>query len=69
MNEEKKRPHATAYVVRNFEGHDGKEDSSWLKIGVAWLHKDGEGFDVILDAVPVEGRLVVRVNKPKESKA
>jgi len=68
MTEEKKRPTATAYVVRRFE-NQGKQDSSWLKVGVAWLHKDGKGFDVVLDAVPVEGRLVVRVNEAKESKA
>jgi hypothetical protein len=43
MSEEKKKPTATVYVVRNFE-NQGKEDSSWLKIGVAWMHKDDKGL-------------------------
>jgi len=65
MSDEKKAPNATAYTVRNFE-RGGKQDASWLKIGVAWMHQDGEGFDVVLEALPVDGRVVVRVNKAKE---
>jgi hypothetical protein len=66
MSDEKRKPGATVYVVRNFENKEGKQDSSWLKVGVAWMHKDQEGFDVLLEAVPVTGRLVIRANKPKE---
>jgi hypothetical protein len=31
-----------------------------------WLHKDGEGFDVVRDSVPVNDRVVVRLNKAKK---
>lgn len=65
MSEEKKGPTATAYAVRNFE-REGKKDASWLKVGAAWMHKDGKGFDVVLEAMPVSGRVVVRLNEPKE---
>lgn len=65
MSEGNNRPTLTAFAVRNFRSED-KEDSSWLKVGSAWAHKDGKGFDVVLDAVPVGGRVVLRVNEPKE---
>ena len=33
----------------------------WTKIGAAWEHKDGEGFNVELDLVPIRaGRIVLR---------
>ena len=39
-------------------GH-GKR-SSWGKIAAAWAHKDGDGFEVRLDVLLVEGRIVFR---------
>ena len=62
------KPAHIAYSVRNFESH-GKPDASWLKVGVAFLHKDGNGFGINLDAVPVTGRVVLRANEPKPDKA
>jgi len=68
MSEAKNRPNATAYVVREFE-RDGKKDARWLKVGVAWLHKDSEGFNVVIEeGLSVSGKMVVRVNKEKEEK-
>lgn len=55
-----KKPTHTAYTVR-----EGKEKGHWLEIGAAWPHKDGKGFDVALMALPVDGRLVLRLNEPK----
>lgn len=56
-----KKPTHIAYVVR-----DGKADQSfWRAIGSAWVHKDAKGFDLLLDAVPTSGRVVLRVNEPK----
>ena len=63
-----KKPTHIAYAVRDFE-KDGKADASWNRIGAAWLHKDGKGFDVTLEAVPVNGRLVLRLNTPKPGTA
>jgi hypothetical protein len=31
----------------------------------AFPHKDGKGLDVVLEAVPVTGRIVLRLNTPK----
>jgi hypothetical protein len=32
----------------------------------AWAHKDGHGFNVTLDALPVNGRIVLREPKAEE---
>jgi hypothetical protein len=61
------KPTHTAYSVRDFKKQDGAADSSWSTIGVAFLHKDGKGLDVVLDALPVSGRIVLRIPKPKET--
>ena len=56
----KKKPSHTAYVVT------GKGNKAiWREIGAVWLHGDGEGFDLSLDAVPLSGRIVCRQRKPK----
>lgn len=35
----------------------------WCRIGAAFHHKDGGGLDVVLNALPINGRLALR--KPK----
>lgn len=56
------KPTHTAYSVRNFGKATGDADAEWLKIGVAFMHTDGHGYDVVLDALPVNGRVVLRTN-------
>lgn len=62
------KPVHIAYVVRDYMGEGGKPDSSWSEIGVTFMHKDGLGFDLILTAVPVNGRVVLRTIVDKEMK-
>jgi len=38
---------------------EGKS-SSWTPIGAAWANKDGQGFNIAYDAVPLTGRIVMR---------
>lgn len=35
--------------------------SIWTPIGAAWPNKDGLGFSIICDAVPLQGRIVLRI--------
>jgi len=51
-----KRPSHIAYQVR--EGEDQK--AYFNRIGAAWTHKDGEGFTLQLDSLPVDGRVTIR---------
>jgi hypothetical protein len=39
------------------------ESAFWTRIGAAWSHRDGLGFNLSIAAVPLSGRLVVRANK------
>jgi hypothetical protein len=57
-----KKPSHTAYSIREREGKDAK----WQEIGVAFPHKDGRGFDILFDVVPLNGRITIRV--PSEKK-
>jgi hypothetical protein len=34
--------------------------SSWTPIGAAWPNRDGNGFSISCDAVPLQGRIVMR---------
>lgn len=55
-NDNTKRPSHIAYQVR--EGEDAK--AYFNRIGAAWTHKDGEGFTLQLDSLPVDGRVTIR---------
>lgn len=52
-----KSPSHVVYQVRDREG--GK--SFFTRIGAAWPHKDGKGFNIQIDAVPLDGRITLRV--------
>lgn len=51
-----KRPDFIAYSVK--ETRDGK--GFFNRVGAAWEHKDGKGYEIDLDAVPVNGRITLR---------
>ena len=53
----KSKPTYTLYAV---EGKD--EKSHWTRIGAAWAHRDGQGFSIKLDLVPLTGRIQMRVS-------
>lgn len=43
------------------------ESARWTDIGVAWSTKDGKGFTLALNAIPLQGRIVMRSNEDKAS--
>jgi hypothetical protein len=43
---------------------EGK-DAIWTPIGAAWANQDGKGFSVNVDALPITGRIVMRLITPK----
>jgi hypothetical protein len=51
--------HLFAYSVQEYAAADGKKARSWTRIGVAFPHKDGTGFNVDLHALPLDGRIVL----------
>ena len=36
------------------------QSASWREIGAAWPNKDGKGFSLTCDAIPIQGRIVMR---------
>lgn len=62
------KPSHIAYVVSEYTVGTEKR-SMWRQIGVAFQHKDGQGIDIILEAVPVSGRLTLRLPRPDEEAA
>jgi len=45
------------FTVEEYESN-GKTQKRWTRIGAAFPHKEGAGFNVELKALPVDGRLV-----------
>ena len=57
-----KKPDLIAYDVRDVEG---RKEAVWNTVGAVWLHKDGKGADVLLQAIPLTGRIVLRERSEK----
>lgn len=53
---ETKQPTHRAYSVIRREG----QDDFWLNLGLVFQHKDGSGFNIILQALPLDGKVVCR---------
>ena len=53
-------------VEERGEGDDA--DAFWTRVGSAWAHKDGKGFNVVLSALPVNGCLVLRTFSEDDEK-
>jgi hypothetical protein len=55
------QPAYRAYTVVKREG----QDDFWLAIGAAFMHQDGDGYNIVLQALPIDGKVVLRL--PKEN--
>ena len=51
-----KQPTHRAYTVIKREG----QDDFWLNLGLAFVHADGKGFNIVLQALPIDGKIVLR---------
>ena len=57
-----KGPSHIAYQVKDRDGKKG----FWTRIGSAWAHADGNGFNIQLECVPLDGRITLRVFTEKQ---
>jgi hypothetical protein len=53
----KPRPDFEAFTTR--KRPDGQKDV-WIDIGAGFLHADGAGINIILAAIPIDGRVILR---------
>jgi hypothetical protein len=58
------KPTLYAYTVRD---RGRNRPSIWTRIGAAWPHEKGNGLTITLDALPLDGRIVLTEPKPDEA--
>ena len=60
------KPTFYAYTVRD----RGRNKSAiWTRIGAAWPHEKAKGFTIELDALPLDGRIVLTEPKQGQDEA
>lgn len=58
-----KQPALVAYSVE--DARKGRK-AYWTKIGRLFAHDDAKGFDLVLNALPINGRIVIRQEQPRD---
>lgn len=58
------QPSLYAYAVE--DAPRGRK-SYWTRIGRLFAHKDGKGYDVVLNALPINGRIVIRQEEQEQA--
>ena len=53
------QPSYHAFTVVKREG----QDDFWINIGAAFMHQDGDGYNIVLQALPINGKVVLRLPK------
>ena len=71
MTNRNKKTESKAPTHRAFSVREGKNGGKgfWTPIGAVWAHEDGEGFNLQLDLVPLDGKIVLRTPKSEEEGA
>jgi hypothetical protein len=63
------KPSHKVFVVEDKEVAEGEEPNAfWTRVGSAWPHGDGKGLNLVLSALPINGRLVLREYTPEDEK-
>ncbi len=57
---------APTHLVYSIRDGSNKGKGFWTRIGAAWAHKDGKGFNVQLEVVPLDGKIVLRIGSEKK---
>jgi len=65
MTQTAKTPEITYSAFSVQDGRKGQK-SYWTRIGRLFPHDDGKGHDLVLNALPVNGRIVIRQDEPRE---
>ncbi len=58
------KPTLYVYAVKD-RGRNQKP--IWTRIGAAWAHEKGRGFSIELEALPIDGRLVLTEPKADDN--
>lgn len=57
------------YVIFSVQERDRGQKAIWTRLGVAFKHREGEGLNITLQAMPInfDGRLVLMPPKDNDS--
>ena len=58
MSYENKKPTHGVYSIRTYQS-GSEQRSEWTKLGVAWAHRGGKGFNIKLGCLPLDGELTI----------
>lgn len=58
-------PTHRAFQVRKYGENNDK--SHWTEIGIAWPHEDGQGFNIKLNSLPLDGSITIRPKAEKKA--
>jgi hypothetical protein len=64
-NQPGRKPNYIAYNVNYAQ--NGQSYSN--RVGAAWNHKDGQGLDIQLESIPVDGRVTLRERRDEQMQA
>ena len=56
---EREQPKQATHRAYSVIRREGQEDF-WLNLGLVFDHKDGKGFNIMLQALPLDGKIVCR---------
>jgi hypothetical protein len=65
MTETTQQPKTILVAYTVSDAPKGKK-GYWTRIGRLFAHEDGKGHDLLLNALPVNGRIVIRQEEPRE---
>jgi hypothetical protein len=56
---DKDQPQQETHYAYSVIKREGKSDY-WMNIGIVFPHKDGKGFNIMLQAIPFDQKIVLR---------
>jgi hypothetical protein len=62
----KHEPAFTAYTVSKRGDY---KDDWWTPIGAAFEHSDQKGYNIVLQTIPLDGKIILRPPKDKDENA
>src|SRR4051812_30936856 len=59
MNTPRPLRYLNVFVVEEYDTGDGEKARRWIRVGAAFPHAEGPGFNLELQCLPRDGKLVV----------
>lgn len=58
-----------AFIAENFKGENNEEKTNWIRVGVVFQHKNGDGFNLVIPkGMSLSGTVQLFPKKEKSDK-